>query len=192
MLLALVFLECPLDFAPLALALALSLTPPRTALEEDPLEVVAPPPKKLFDASVGETGEVSGVLIPVLELAIVPPTPTLLVGDMSLVGGGVYLPIMEQLVGVTVVMGLSMAGLWGDGMPIMKGMLPLEPLLNLRWGEEVPPRAAVLELSEPARGRRRRGAGIADIEPEVPGRESWLFERPRMSAAEESDSLRGK
>ena len=194
-LLALVFLEWPLVFVLDALTPSvtpLAPVPLRGILEEVPLEVATEPPKKLFDASVGDTGEVSGVLNPVLELAIVPPTPILLVGESTFPGGGVYFPISELGEGATVAIGLITAGLCGEGMPIMNGILLPEPLLSLRWGDEAPTRAPVLDPSDPARGLRRRGAGMADKEPEVPGRESWLFDKPRRSVVEDSDNFRAK
>lgn len=194
-LLALVFLECPFDFVTVVLmdsSTALVPFPVRGTLEELPLEEATGPPKKFFDVSVGDTGEVSGVHIPVLELAIVPPTPILLVGESNLPGGGVYLPLIAEAEAVTAAMGLITAGLCGEGMPMMNGILLLDPLLSLRWGDEVPMRPPVLEPSDPARGLRRRGAGMAEKEPEVPGRESWLLDRPRRSVAEESDSFRAK
>lgn len=123
-LLALVFLECPFDFVLVGVlfsATPLVPCPLWGVLEELPLEAAAEPPKKLFDVSVGDTGDVSGVN-PVLELAIVPPTPILLVGESTFPGGGVYFPVIELAAGATVEMGLMTAGLCGEGMPIMNGI----------------------------------------------------------------------
>ena len=95
-------------------------------LEGPPFGAGRPVPKPkgiVFPASGGSIGEVNGV-----ELAIVPPTPALLVGDLS---GAELLPVIEQVVGWTAVTGL-MSGLCGEGIPMMNGMLLADALLPLR------------------------------------------------------------
>jgi hypothetical protein len=129
-----------------------------------------------------------------VELAIVPPTPIRLVGECTGIadGGAVavgdttaHFPVIEHVVGGREVVGLMSAGLWGDGMPMMKGMLLLDAELSFRGGDAG---AAVLDAAEPARERRARGAGIAVVEPDELVRERWLFERPRRV---ERDAVRG-
>jgi hypothetical protein len=93
----------------------------------------------------------------------------------------VLLPVMEHVVGGRDVVGLMSAGLCGDGMPIMKGMLLDDALLIFLGGGDDAGGAdvVVLEAFEPARERRVKGAGIADAEPIELVREMLLFERPR-------------
>ena len=98
----------------------------------------APPKNTGLLVSVGDTGEDNGV-----ELAMVPPTPVLLVGDCNFGKVAVVaaapavdaletLPVIEQAEGGTVVVGVMRAGLCGEPMAITKGMLLPEPTLSLR------------------------------------------------------------
>lgn len=107
-----------------------------------------------------------------------PPTPIRLVGECTFGADGavaavgdtvVHFPVIEHVVGGREVLGLMSAGLWGEGMPMMKGMLLLDAELSFRDGDAG---TAVLDAAEPARDRRVRGAGIALAEPVELARES--------------------
>jgi hypothetical protein len=129
---------------------------------------------------VVSVGEVTGVV-----LAIVPPTPVLLVGDFRGALVVVHLPVIEHVVGGTLVVGLMSAGLCGDGMPMMKGMLLPDAALSLRCGggEAACALAApVLEAAEPARERGRSGVGIVVSELLEGAWERLLLEMPRRGA----------
>lgn len=68
------------------------------------------------------------------------------------------------------VVGDIKAGLCGEGMPIMNGMVFADELLSFRGGDEGWATGLVLEPAEPARGRRDKGAGMAELEAEEPAR----------------------
>lgn len=83
---------------------------------------------------MGETGDGKGI-----DEAIVPPTPVLDVGAVIL--SGAHFPVMEQVVGVIVVVGVTTVGLftlgsYGDPIAMTKGMLLPDPVLSFRGGEE--------------------------------------------------------
>jgi hypothetical protein len=139
MLLPLAFLECPpllvaLSFSCLfgmdmllTLAFLLWLIDP--VFEAVPLAIGRALAKVLdFPEPACSTEGVSGV-----ELAIVPPTPVLPVEDCTFKGAfDTLFPVMEQVEGGTVDVGLISAGLCGDGIPIMNGILLDDALLAFR------------------------------------------------------------
>jgi hypothetical protein len=80
-----------------------------------------------INMSVGETGDVTGV-----DDAMVPPTPMRDVTGVILSGA---FRVIEHDVGGIVATGVTSAGLCGDPMPIIKGMLELDAPLNFGSGE---------------------------------------------------------
>jgi hypothetical protein len=185
MLLPLTLLEWPPLLRPLSLFVLLGivmlfrlvflLCATEPDFEGPPFDTGRPEPKPKefgFPVSVGSVGEVKGV-----ELAIVPPTPVLLVGDFK-GAAPVDLPVIEQVDGGTAVTGETSAGLCGDGIPIIKGMLLPDALLPLRCGEAGCAIPVVLELVEPALVRRDSGAGIFDPDAEELVCATLLFDKP--------------
>lgn len=126
-----------------------------------------------FIVSVGETGDVRGVVE-----AIVPPTPVRNV-DKGILSGCALFPVMEPGLGV-IEAGVTRARLCGEGIPMTNGvLLTVDPVLIFR-GVGESEKFVLLGFADPARGRREKGAGVPAFKPN--GR--CLF------SAEESDVLR--